>query len=41
VIDDDFANASWALIQQQWQKAATRLALILNAVLTEEAGALD
>ena len=37
VIDDAFADASWKLIQQQWRKAATRLALILNAVLTDTA----
>lgn len=36
IIDDDFADASWALIQQQWRKAAQRLALILNSVLAEE-----
>jgi hypothetical protein len=40
VIDDAFADASWALIQQQWRKAAARLALILNTVLIDKAGPL-
>jgi hypothetical protein len=36
IIDDRFADASWVLIQQQWRKAALRLALILNSVLAGE-----
>lgn len=36
VIDDTFADASWALVQQQWRKAAVRLAIILNSVLATE-----
>jgi hypothetical protein len=31
-----FADQSWSLIQQQWKKAAERLAMILNSVLSEE-----
>lgn len=36
VITDDFADASWAIIQLQWRRAATRLALILNTLWTEQ-----
>lgn len=36
VIDDAFADESWRLIQDQWLRAATRLALILNDVLATE-----
>jgi hypothetical protein len=33
VIDDDFADQTWLIIRQQWQKAAIRLARILNATI--------
>lgn len=33
VIDQAFADQSWLIIRQQWQKASLRLAAILNAVL--------
>ena len=36
IVDAAFADASWALIQQQWLKAAARLARILDAVLADE-----
>ena len=36
VIDESFADASWILVQQQWRKAAGRLALILNSVLAAD-----
>lgn len=35
VIDEEFAERSWLIIRQQWQKAAQRLALILNATIGE------
>jgi hypothetical protein len=35
VIDEPFAEQSWLIIRQQWQKAAHRLALILNATIGE------
>jgi len=35
-IDAEFAERGWLLIRQQWQKAAWRLALILNTVLDPE-----
>lgn len=35
VIDECFADQTWLIIRQQWQKAADRLAQILNAVLGE------
>jgi hypothetical protein len=41
VIDDAFADASWTLVQQQWRKAAERLALILNSVLAADHGGPD
>jgi len=31
----EFADQSWLIIQEQWQKASIRLAVILNAVLGE------
>jgi len=40
-ISEEFADASWTLMQQQWALAATRLALILNAVLSPNATAKD
>lgn len=33
VIQSDFADQSWLLIQEQWLKAGRRLARILNATL--------
>lgn len=36
LIDDAFAEESWRLIQDQWRRAAARLALILNDVLAAE-----
>jgi len=36
VVNAEFADASWVLIQQQWLKAAARLARILDAVLVDE-----
>jgi len=33
IIDEAFANASWEMIQQQWLRAAVRLATLLGAVL--------
>jgi len=36
VISEDFADASWALMQRQWGLAAARLALILNTVLLQD-----
>ena len=33
VIQSDFADRSWLLIQEQWLKAGKRLARILNATL--------
>jgi len=33
VIDEQFADQSWLVIRQQWQKASWRLAQILNAVV--------
>ena len=33
VIDEAFADQSWLIIRQQWQKASQRLARILNARL--------
>lgn len=41
VIDDAFADASWTLVQQQWRKAAGRLALLLNSVLAADHGRRD
>ena len=35
VIQSDFADRSWLLIQNQWRKAARRLAQILNATIGE------
>lgn len=35
VISEEFADSSWTIIQQQWRQAAGRLALVLNAVLSE------
>ena len=35
VIDQPFADQSWLIIRQQWQKASWRLAQILNAVVGE------
>ena len=35
VIDEPFADQSWLIVRQQWQKAAVRLAQILNAVAGE------
>jgi len=35
VIDQQFADQSWLIIRQQWQKASWRLAQILNAVVGE------
>ena len=35
VIDGQFADQSWLIIRQQWQKASWRLAQILNAVVGE------
>lgn len=35
VIDEKFAESSWLVIRQQWQKASWRLARILNATLGE------
>jgi len=32
-IDDGFADQTWLIIRQQWQKAASRLASILNATI--------
>jgi hypothetical protein len=31
VIDESFADQTWLVIRQQWQKASNRLARILNA----------
>lgn len=36
VIDDAFADESWRVVQEQWRRAAARLALILNDVLATE-----
>ena len=33
VISDSFADASWAVIREQWSKAAQRLAMVLETVL--------
>lgn len=33
VITDSFAEASWAVVREQWSKAAQRLALVLETVL--------
>jgi hypothetical protein len=33
VIDEPFADQTWLIIRQQWQKASNRLARILNATL--------
>jgi len=33
VIDQNFADQTWSIIRQQWQKASNRLAQILNATL--------
>jgi len=35
VIDEQFADQSWLIIRQQWQKASQRLAQILNATVGE------
>lgn len=35
VISESFANQTWLVIRQQWQKASNRLAGILNATLGE------
>ena len=35
VIDEQFADQSWLIIRQQWQKASSRLARILNATVGE------
>jgi len=35
VIDENFADQSWLIIRQQWQKASARLAQVLNAVIGE------
>jgi hypothetical protein len=35
VINETFADQSWLIIRQQWQKASNRLARILNATLGE------
>jgi hypothetical protein len=37
VITDTFAEASWAVVRKQWSKAAQRLALVLEAVLDQQA----
>jgi hypothetical protein len=34
-IDDKFADASWAIIEQQWHTAGCRLARVLNSILSE------
>jgi len=34
-IDDAFADRSWIIIQERWERAAGRLAQVLNAVLGE------
>jgi len=36
VIEDEFTDLGWTVIRQQWGKAATRLARILDVVLAEE-----
>lgn len=36
VISEEFADASWVIILEQWRKAAAGLALILESVLGEE-----
>jgi len=36
IIDADFADASWRIVQQQWRRAAGRLAVLLNEVLPVE-----
>lgn len=36
-IEEAFADASWAVVQEQWRRAAGRLALLLNATLGENA----
>jgi len=41
VIHQDFADQSWKLICEQWQKASIRLAQILNATLGEGKIVLD
>lgn len=33
VIEADFADASWRIVQQQWRRAAGRLSVLLNEVL--------
>jgi len=33
MVDQQFADQAWVIIRQQWQKAANRLAQILNATL--------
>jgi len=35
VIDESFADQSWLIIRQQWQKASNRLAQVINAVVGE------
>lgn len=35
VIDEPFADRSWLIIRQQWQKASNRLAQIINAAVGE------
>jgi hypothetical protein len=41
VISEDFADQTWLVIRQQWQKASNRLAGILNATLGEGEVQLD
>jgi hypothetical protein len=41
VIDEEFADASWGLVRQQWSLAAARLAAILNTVLVDETAGTD